>query len=503
MPAAAPAIGTAVATFFGATAVTVATATFIGNVVIAGASIALQSALNKRANGQTASAVNTDNVTQTATDQAIPSQRLALGYATSTGPYFFKNGTEENRPYLYYGNLLAAHECGNLQSAFLNNTEIFLNDDGFAKNVPFNDGTTKFVQISYRNGGINQGIDFIIDDNFPDMPDTFRQRGHTTAVIRAHYGDGANQEERREKNEILYGASGLNPIYRFEGALCFDPRDSNQTLDDITSYKWTNNASLCLMHYLRRKFKTIDAMINWDRVANAADIDDKIFITKSGVAMKQGTINGIILDSDDASTVIGQLLTANTGELIVHEGKIYPFPAQRQDPVGTIHDDMVASGLIYQPHKPFDEFINTYNTEFRARDRDNSIVVGPIVTNDEYVAADGSVREGTNQLSFTEDHERAQMIANRLIERSRLQRSLTITVTDEAEDWSPGEAIRVDLHNEFSVVNGIYKIKEKSPNADMSGYELFLEEFSNDIFNYNAATQEQDFILDDETLRAA
>lgn len=503
MPAAAPAIGTAVATFFGATAVSVATATFIGNVVLAGASIALQSVLNKQANGTTSSAVNSDNVTQNATDQAVPSQRLALGYATTSGPYFFKHGSEERRPYLYYGNLLAAHKCGNLKSVFINNTELFIDGDGFATTTPFNDGETQFVQISYRNGEIDQAMDPIIADNFDDMPTTFRQLGHTTAVIRAHYGTGLSTDEKREKNESLYGSSGLNPIYRYEGAFCFDPRDPSQLLSDETTYKWSNNASLCLMHYLRRKFKTVDPLIDWDRVASAADVDDQIFITKAGVALKQGTVNGIVLDSDDASTVISQLLTANTGELVVHGGKIFPIPAQRQEPVGTIHDDMVASGLIYQPHKPFDEFINTYNTEFRARDRDNSIVVGPIVTNSEYVAADGVVREGTNQLSFTEDHERAQMIANRLIEQSRLQRSLTISVTDEAEDWVPGDVVRVDLHNEFSNVNGTYKIKEKSQNSDLSGYELILKEFSNDIFNYNAATQEQDFTLDDTTLEAA
>lgn len=441
---------------------------------------------------------NDDQGLQTVIRQPIPQQRIILGAGTVSGALFFSKATEDTKPYIYYGLLLAAHECDSLEAIYLNNNKIVLDDQGFATAPPYNNGATKFVQASFRNGHIDQEIDPILAADFPDLPNTFRQGGHCTVVIKAHFGTGKDAEEKREKNKKLYGEQGFNPIFRIRGHKIFDPRDPTQILEDKTTYKWSDNASLAITHLLKIKRPETGARINWDRVAEAADLDDQWLITKKGKAIRKHTVNGVVNDGEDLFDVMGSLLTANSGSMIVDNGQIYPMPSHRKKPVGTLHMNMIKGGFSYSPKKAFKDLQNIVHFEFPSIERDNKRIVGPIKRDAHAIAKVGIERPTTMVLSFTELHERAQFIAARILKKNALQRSFGVAVNLEAEGWRAGEVINIYLTGDYARINGLYELASTVWDEEMEGFQLQFIEYDPDVENWNAQTEEQDFEITEE-----
>ncbi|MGE0575390.1 MAG: hypothetical protein AB7F22_10665 [Reyranella sp.] len=429
--------------------------------------------------------------------QAIPDQRLVLGRATSSGAWFF---SRSKPPYIWIGYLIAAHECGDLEEVVLNAEAVRLNSSGLSIAAPYFDGTTNFLKVSYRAGTADQAIDPIIAADFPSMPADFRQRGHATVVIKAHYG--ADDDEHR----AIYGSGGaFNPLFRFKGAKVYDPRKGAHVLADPTTWTWSDNASLCLARWLIHPWPNMRLVrpdqIDWDKIAAAADIDDLWRGRKDGTAERNHTVNGIVTSSEDPLTVTRSLLSTLDGLLILDGGKYHTIPGNPREPVMTLHQDMLASGLDFQAEASDRDLINTIKTEMVAPDREYQTVVGPVLADAELVAADGQTLETTTSLRFVEGHQRAQRLGNRIMQRSRDGRSLAAAWTTEANRAPAGSVVRVYLRD-FPQVNGLYQVRQAVPDHQTGTVSLQLTGWSNAVFDWNAATQERDFEIDQDVLDA-
>lgn len=180
-----------------------AVVTALPTILIAAASITASAVLADRQRDtfkSSSTPVNNDIGLQQNVPNAAPEHLLALGYATTAGRTIFRAGGIENRPYYWLGLVLAAHKTDGLESIELGNTTIIIDPaTGNATSSPFNDGVISFIEVSYRNGDINQEIDPIIARDFPEMISTFRHRGHTTLFLKVHFGDGASSSTARGK----------------------------------------------------------------------------------------------------------------------------------------------------------------------------------------------------------------------------------------------------------------------------------------------------------------
>src|SRR5690606_38031483 len=131
------------------------------------------------------------------------------------------------------------------ENLFINGHTVFIDQDGFATSVPFRDGDRKYIEVSFRRGTLDQSVDPIIARDFPDMPATFRQRGHATIVIKAHYGFGSGFEAQYEDHKRVYGDQGaLQPLVRYRGARVPDLRRGGVSLGDPSTWVWSDNAAL-------------------------------------------------------------------------------------------------------------------------------------------------------------------------------------------------------------------------------------------------------------------
>lgn len=437
--------------------------------------------------------VNDDRGLQTSIPKPAPEHALLLGYATLAGTPFFVRGGEDNRPYLYKGMLLAAHECDGLDSVLINGTRVLINPDDYqATSVPFFDGSTAFILVSFRNGDIDQAIDPILDEDFT-LPSTYRQRGQATAVIKAHYGTGNNRDKQDDKHRELYGDGEFEPLFRVRGAKVFDPRNATHVLAQPSTYEWTRNAALNTAHFLRWKYPDIAGRLDWDRIARAADICDEYRYALDGTAFRQFTVDGVIRANDPVPETIEQLLSACGGRLIRRAGSYHIYPGQAETAVGTVHRGNLRGSLQYRNGLPRGQLTNKLIPEFFSPERDYSTVPGPVISDAADVVADGETRERTERYSFTERHYRAQRLAQRDYREGRLQESVLCGVDISALQWDAGRTVNLDLAAFNPALTGQWRIERKAWSDGLSGYTLELKRYSPAVNGFDAASDEQPF----------
>lgn len=482
-----------------------AVVTALPTIALVGGSIAYNVVSSKRAAAAASggrSVSDPRGLQQSVLDSA-PEHMLGLGYATLAGKPFFIRGGEDLKPYFWVGVLLAAHECDGLDSVWINGTRVLIDPvTRLATSTPFNDGTTSFIEVSFRNGTLDQAIDPIIARDFPDIPSTFRQRGHATAVLKAHYGTGANRDAQEDKHKALYGEGQFTPLYRFRASKVYDPRGLNQSAGDPSTWTWTRNATLNIIHYLCWKFPGMRERIDWQAVARAADIDDEITFSKAGRAMARHTVDGAISDGDDAAGVIRSLLSANSGRLIRSASGLYIMPATKRSPVGTLHAGNLRGDIDYSRDLPLGETVNQVKAECiipgaSATGGGNfQMLPLPVIKDAAALAEDGQERAVSPQLTFTEEHERGQRIAARIAKEARLGETLTTGCDLSALAWKVGEIVTLDLAEVLPRYGGQWEIMRIAFDARAGHYRLDLRRYDSAIEDYDPTSEEQTFNLE-------
>jgi len=446
------------------------------------------------------------NGLQSILKQAIPPQRLCLGTVTTGGALFFYKA---KKPYIWMGILLAAHEVDGLDSVYIDGSQVFFDPStGLATSTPFSDGAQQYLKASFRTGAMDQAIDTIIASDFPTMPTTFRQRGHATMVIRAHYGFGANFEAKYDDHKRIYGDQGvLQPLTRFRGAKCYDPRQPGHVLGTPATWTWSDNAAICLARFLTNQWPdtrlTDPTRLDWDMVARAADECDRWEVGNDGTTFRRHTINGVVQSTDSPYDVIENMKIAMGGHLVLDRAKIYPVVRGRRTPAGTLHMNMLLGGVEYASEPRDRELINIIKSSFVAPDREYQEVSGPVLRRADLIALDGKPREASVRGAFVEGHRRIQRIASAMLNQARIGRTLTAGATLEAMNWAPGEVYRVHLTGDaLSRCNGLYELARKDWDDRMRGYRLTLIGYSDTVTDFDPLVDEQDFVLDDATLEA-
>jgi len=355
--------------------------------------------------------------------------------------------------------------------------------------------------VNYRNGAIDQQIDSIIQRDFPNIPATFRQRGKTTACIRFHYGFGGSYEAKQDDHQRVYGAASYNPLFRYRGAKVFDPRDAQQVIDDQTTWKWSDNAALCAVRFLTHEWPDMQLVpiekIDVDQLIKAADICDKWERDKAGNAFRRHTINGVVESAQDAFQVIEDMEVAFDGKLTQSGGKIYPLCFEKSDPIATFHDEMLIGGVEAVTDADTQQSPNIVKTQFISEDRDYQLVEGPVLRDAALIAADQRPNEITVAGNFIQGHPRIQRLANKRIKQGRLGRTLSMGATVECSQWLFGDVIRVFFkRGPLARFNGIYKVEGIGFDEHLSAYRVDLREFDKSVYDFNPATDEQDFVVE-------
>lgn len=453
----------------------------LSTVALSGASYIVNKALAPKVKG-----LGIDEGQKATVQQAVPSQRLIYGRALVGGPIFFY---ECKPPYLYIGIVLASHEIDALETILINGKEVGFDGSGAAATVNFVNGTTPYVYRSVRLGTSSQAIDPILAADFSELPSTFRQRGHATVVLKCYYGSSADDHEK------YWGSGAPQFLFKVRGMKVFDPLDASQSTSDPTTWQWSNNASLCLAHYLtyekgcNRSWSAID--IDALRVAAAAD-NESVTLASGGVEARY-TINGVVDLSTDPFETVQNMLTANLGRLIWRDGLYAIRSGVPRDAVWTLNDDSARGDAKVRMHRDRAGLINVVRTVFVAKDREYQTANGPVLRNSSYVTADGEEHEMTLTLPFTDSHTMAQRIGKAVMERSRFGKQVTRSESLDALRLSAGDVVNIEF-GFLSSLGGTFEINSCKLNHETFEIEIEAEEYSDSIYDWSTA-DEQAFVI--------
>jgi hypothetical protein len=432
--------------------------------------------------------------------QSIPPKRVILGSAFVGGA---ANLEEFKAPYFYMQMLVNWGEIAGVDGVWAGNNHLsFAAITETAALTPIAVGGQpdypSRVQVSVRYGASDQAIDPIISAGFSSIGSDFRQRGIATATFRCHIGT------TQDEYVSLYGNVPRPNFYLLvRGVAAYDPRDPSQDIDDETTWAWTNNASLLQIFYVTRPWggRIPMSMVDWDKVAEAADYDDELVGVVGGGFIKRYTVDGVVKLNQRPYDVMLALLSANRGMLLQAGGRVWVTSSKPRTPIATIHDKVLAGGIEYRDAKPKRDLINKLQCRFVASEQDYQQVDGPILIRDDLITADGETLQSTLDLPFTLDHRRAQRLQKTFLETARLGKTITcrvdVTWLADLDDEPVGNAVTFDS-DLFDMANGTYLCTSSAFAEDFTAIELALTEYDADIErDWDFATDEQTFEVAD------
>lgn len=446
------------------------------------------------------SRADTDPSVQITERAGLPTKRVALGETITAGSLFFE---QVKAPYLTMGMLLSEGQIDSVRGVTIATDKL-----QFASIAPNTiltplaiDGQVSYdtsVKASFRYGTDSQTLDPLIANGYASVASTFRQQGVATAVMRYYYG--ANQTAFL----AMWGQVARPSAYFLvRGVKVYDPRDPTQSVDDPTTWKWSNNATLVQAFYLMQDYggRIPASKIRWDKIADSADFDDELIICKNGDAIKRHTIDGLIRLDKKPYEVLQKMLTANRAMVLEAGGKVWIESARPKDPLFTIHDKILTGGFKYQSARQKTDLINKLQVRFVAPDIEYEVVDGPTLDRTDLQATDGGVLPSSLSLEYTQDHRRAQRLQKAFLDSSRLGKTITcavdIAAVGVALDDLIGSVATVSS-DMFEIANGDYRVTSVGFSDDLASVALALTQYDGTIeTDWDSATDEQDFELAD------
>lgn len=414
--------------------------------------------------------------------QAVPGRRMLFGTTLVGGPMFFYHVAN---PWLYVGIILGDGPIEGVQNVQIGgHTVTFDPTTHVALDAPFAAGS--YLYASFRNGTADQAIDPLLAADFPALPSTFRQRGVATMVLKMKWG--ASQDN----HNLLWGTSP-KPLALVQGRLVYDPRKGTHLIGDETTWEYSANAALVVATWLikRWRFPLRVQDIDWDSVKDAANICDERIATLGDDEARYES-HGVIFAQESTYQAAQYLLASCGGALVYRNGLWSIRPAAAREPVATIADRDIIGAISLRHDAPTEEKINTVRTVFTARDREWEKANGPVVINAAYLAADGIERSRTLDLDFTASASAAQRLAKQAMEERRLGQTINTIVHPALIGLEEGDVVQVSLAS-LSYLDGLYSVERMGLND--RGIEITLRAYSDDIYAYDPAVDEQPFTI--------
>lgn len=431
--------------------------------------------------------------------QPIPIKRVIVGEAYVGGALSFE---QVKPPYLTMQVLLNWGEIDSVRAMYVGSNRINFAADIAANTVMFpvaapgQPNYPETLVVSFRYGTDGQAVDPLILQDYPNVGADFRQRGIATGTYR--FGFGADQAEFI----ALWGQVSRPNVYNvIRGVRVYDPRDPTQDMNDPTTWRWSQNATLIQIWYLTRPWggRIPMSRVRWDKIIVSSNYDDEGIGTNDGEIIKRHTIDGVITLNQRPYEVLQDLMTANRALLLETGGYYWIESSRPKTPIATIHDRILASGIKYTAARQKSELVNKCQVRFVSPDQEYQLVDGPILDRTDFQALDQEPLPATLALKYTTDHRRAQRLQKAFLLSSRLGRSISCSVDVKlmavADDELIGSVLTVDSQL-FSQMNGTYMVTGVGFADDCSTLSLALVEYDETIErDWNPETDEQPFTL--------
>ena len=198
-----------------------------------------------------------------------------------------------------------------------------------------------------------------------------------------------------------------------KGKKIYDPRNGTTA--------WSDNPALCIRDYITSGYGLGEdaAQLDDTLVSAAANVCDE---TDTEAGTTRYTCNGAFLTSATPYDMLNDLLTSMGGMLWYAQGKWRMKPAYWTEPVLSLTNDDLRSGLsVSTRHSRRDNF-NIVKGTFRGEESNWQVTDYPEVKNTDFITADGGQESTADiDLPFTDNSIEARRTARIALERNRQQ----------------------------------------------------------------------------------
>jgi len=269
--------------------------------------------------------------------------------------------------------------------------------------------------------------------------------------------------------------SGIpNVTVEKNGRAVYDPRTGKTQFSD--------NAALCILDYYRTYLKVPDSDINWDQFQEAANICDETVSNGDGTTDRRYRLNGEFDLSENKASILEEMIKTCAGEVTYIAGKhgiivgAYYGPATE-----VITESQLAGDLEIMPEVSQSEKVNTIKGTFIDPEQKYTEVDFPTVSVSDWVVEDGVEISQDLKLRFVTSEFQAQRLADIKLKRTRISRTMNITMNLSGYRYRPGMYVKVNLPSlgiidtemrvtdwKFGIQNGV-QLTLKQETADVWG----------------------------------
>ena len=391
--------------------------------------------------------------------QPTPSRRYVYGQCRTGGVLFFQ---QSNNPWLYIGTLISDGTLDAISAVYFGDTTIALDASGAAVTGTVYSG--KF-QLEKGLGLPSQAASALLAATFPTTATaTFKQSGVARAVAKMHWGADASQ------SAVLWGGS-VSPTYLVRGVRVYDPRVVGMSQTDATTWAYSNNPALCVLHALTHIWDSPLAYSEVDlaSVSAAANVCDAL-VSVGGTSKPRFTLAGVFEAGTPVSSQISAMLAAMGGAITFNDGVYSVHADAPRTSVLTITDaDVLHIGEVSFDVATDEQFGAISAEYFNADD------AGKKNTSPQYVI-DATGRATALSLLFCDQSHSAQILAYRALVKSLAKRTITLTVSD-AGLWLLPHIDNVTINSAAApMLNGEYEVTQVD--LTVAGAALKLREYA-------------------------
>lgn len=268
--------------------------------------------------------------------------------------------------------------------------------------------------------------------------------------------------------------SGIpNVTVEKNGRAVYDPRTGKTQFSD--------NAALCILDYYRTYLKVPDSDINWDQFQEAANICDETVSNGDGTTDRRYRLNGEFDLSENKASILEEMIKTCAGEVTYIAGKhgiivgAYYGPATE-----VITESQLAGDLEIMPEVSQSEKVNTIKGTFIDPEQKYTEVDFPTVSVSDWVAEDGVEISQDLKLRFVTSEFQAQRLADIKLKRTRISRTMNITMNLSGYRYRPGMYVKVNLPS-LGIINTEMRVTDWKFGIQ-NGVQLTLKQETADVW---------------------
>ena len=415
--------------------------------------------------------------------QPITSRRAVYGQTRVSGPLAFIGSTDDDQ-YLHLVVLLAAHECQEITTVYLNDEALTLDGSG---NVTAPSRYNGKVRVKKHLGTTTQTADSDLVSEVDEWTTDHRLQGICYLYVRLEF----------DADAFPNGIPNISALVK--GKKLFDPRDST------TAY--STNPALVIRDYLTNTsygFSAATAEIDDTAFQTAANICDESVSLAAGGTENKYECHGTIDSANAPRQTLESLLTSCGGIMTFTNGKFGIKAAKYVSPTITLVNDDLRGPIGVQTKRSRRDNFNGVKGTFVPSSTNYVVTDYPALTSSTFETEDGGVQQFLDyDLPYTQSSPMAQRLAKIALYRNRQQVTMDYPANLKAFQLAVGDTVQV-TNDRFGFSAKVFEIAEwslvfeGSDNGTTMGVDLMLRELASSVFDWNA--EEADFLQDNSTL---